>query len=128
MSQSRLFCSRNNPRKYSRQVLRDQVVLQHQAEEVPDATKESPKKKVSICGCFKISAVSSKAFSQMMDVSLLRDPIFIMFAVSNFLTSVGFNVPYVYTVVSNWESLMWFQVSKITRTSSSGSSQVDGHV
>jgi hypothetical protein len=29
-----------------------------------------------------------------------RDPIFMMYAVSNFLTSIGFNVPYVYTVVS----------------------------
>ena len=29
-----------------------------------------------------------------------RDPVFIMYAVSNFLTSIGFNVPYVYTVVN----------------------------
>ena len=30
---------------------------------------------------------------------IFRDPVFIMYAVSNFLTSIGFNVPYVYTVV-----------------------------
>jgi MCP family monocarboxylic acid transporter-like MFS transporter 14 len=35
---------------------------------------------------------------QMLDMSLLRDAVFLMFATSNFLTSVGFNVPYVYTV------------------------------
>ena len=53
-----------------------------------------------ICGCVPASAESAGAFQQMMDLSLLRDSIFIMFAVSNFLTSIGFNVPYVYTVVS----------------------------
>ncbi|KFM80247.1 Monocarboxylate transporter 12, partial [Stegodyphus mimosarum] len=37
------------------------------------------------------------ALIEMTDFSLLRDPIFLMFAVSNFLTSIGFNVPYVYT-------------------------------
>ncbi len=55
-------------------------------------------------GCFKgiccPDSGSSKTFSQMTDLSLLKDGIFIMFAVSNFLTSIGFNVPYVYTVVS----------------------------
>jgi len=34
----------------------------------------------------------------MLDFSLLKDPIFIMYSVSNFLTSIGFNVPYVYIV------------------------------
>jgi hypothetical protein len=43
---------------------------------------------------------SATAFREMMDLSLLKDPIFIAFAISNFLTSIGFNVPYVYTVVS----------------------------
>lgn len=32
----------------------------------------------------------------MMNFSLLKDPIFILFVVSNFCTSVGFNVPYVH--------------------------------
>ena len=53
-----------------------------------------------ICGCIPASSEASSAFDQMLDLSLLRDPIFIMFAASNFLTSIGFNVPYVYTVVS----------------------------
>lgn len=53
-----------------------------------------------ICGCVPASPESAQAFSQMMDLSLLKDSILIMFAVSNFLTSIGFNVPYVYTVVS----------------------------
>ncbi|KAG7208520.1 hypothetical protein KM043_014739 [Ampulex compressa] len=35
-------------------------------------------------------------FQEMLDMSLLRDPIFILFTLSNFCTSIGFNVPYVY--------------------------------
>lgn len=31
-----------------------------------------------------------------MDFSLFKDPIFILFVVSNFCTSIGFNIPYVY--------------------------------
>ncbi|XP_014673972.1 PREDICTED: uncharacterized protein LOC106814187 [Priapulus caudatus] len=36
------------------------------------------------------------AVREMTDMSLLRDAVFILFGVSNFLTSVGFNVPYIY--------------------------------
>lgn len=31
-----------------------------------------------------------------MDFSIFRDPVFIIFVISNFCTSVGFNVPYVF--------------------------------
>lgn len=40
----------------------------------------------------------------MLSFSLLRDPVFILFTVSNFLTSIGFNIPYVY-IVSQAEAL-----------------------
>merc|ERR1719193_1470516 len=33
---------------------------------------------------------------QMIDFSLLKDPIFLIFAISNFLTSIGFNAPFIY--------------------------------
>jgi len=59
---------------------------------------ESGSGKDKICGCIKGSNEATKAFQEMMDLSLLKDWIFIMFAVSNFLTSIGFNAPYVYTV------------------------------
>lgn len=32
----------------------------------------------------------------MMNFDLFHDPVFILFTVSNFCTSIGFNVPYVY--------------------------------
>lgn len=36
----------------------------------------------------------------MMDLSLFKDPIFVLFSLSNFCTSIGFNVPYVFMKVS----------------------------
>ena len=54
------------------------------------------------CCC---DAFSAKTLGKMTDVNLMHDGIFIMFAVSNFLTSIGFNVPYVYTVVSEKANL-----------------------
>lgn len=50
------------------------------------------------CGWLPCSEESKAALSEMLDVSLLVDPVFILFALSNFLTSIGFYIPYVYTV------------------------------
>lgn len=50
------------------------------------------------CGCIPCSKETSDTFQEMMNFSILKDPIFIIFTVSNFLTSIGFNIPYVYLV------------------------------
>ena len=55
------------------------------------------------CCC---DAFSAKTLGKMTDVNLMHDGIFIMFAVSNFFTSIGFNVPYVYTVVSRKSNIL----------------------
>lgn len=47
-------------------------------------------------GC--VSEDTKDMLMEMLDFSLLRDPIFVLFTVSNFCTSIGFNVPYVYIV------------------------------
>ncbi|XP_049531142.1 monocarboxylate transporter 12 isoform X1 [Anopheles darlingi] len=47
-------------------------------------------------GCIPCSRETCDTFREMMNFSILKDPVFIVFTVSNFLTSVGFNVPYVY--------------------------------
>jgi len=39
---------------------------------------------------------SQSECAAMMDLSLFKDPIFILFSISNFCTSIGFNVPYVF--------------------------------
>ena len=37
---------------------------------------------------------------RMLKFNLLRDPVFIIFCISNFCTSIGFNVPYAFIKVS----------------------------
>lgn len=37
------------------------------------------------------------ALLEMTDFSLLKNPVFLIFGISNFLTSIGFNVPFIYT-------------------------------
>ncbi|KAJ8729251.1 hypothetical protein PYW08_000832 [Mythimna loreyi] len=59
------------------------------------STKEEPEVK---CGWLPCSTEIKAALGEMLDLSLLVDPIFILFAISNFLTSIGFYIPYVYTV------------------------------
>lgn len=48
------------------------------------------------CGVIKRQL---RTFAQIMSFDLFADPIFIVFTVSNFCTSIGFNVPYVYMAV-----------------------------
>ena len=50
--------------------------------------------------------VASKILKAMMDVRLLRDLVFLLFASSNFLTSVGFIIPYVYVKVRSFNSTL----------------------
>lgn len=57
--------------------------------------KEERKQKYGWLPC---SEESKATLSEMLDVSLLIDPVFILFSLSNFLTSIGFYIPYVYTV------------------------------
>ncbi|XP_014250035.1 monocarboxylate transporter 9 [Cimex lectularius] len=51
-----------------------------------------------ICGCIPCAEETTDTLNEMLDFSLFKDPLFIIFTVSNFLTSIGFNVPYVYIV------------------------------
>ncbi|KAH8373871.1 hypothetical protein KR200_010865 [Drosophila serrata] len=48
------------------------------------------------CGCITCSKETRDTFAEMMNFSLLKDVIFVIFSVSNFCTSIGFNVPYLY--------------------------------
>lgn len=47
-----------------------------------------------LCGIFPCS----EEIREMLDCSLARDAIFLLFALSNLLTSIGFNIPYVFLV------------------------------
>ncbi|ESO98864.1 hypothetical protein LOTGIDRAFT_213657 [Lottia gigantea] len=48
------------------------------------------------CNCCKPSLEFRDTIHQMLDLSLLKDPVFVMFAISNFFTSIGFNMPFIY--------------------------------
>lgn len=48
------------------------------------------------CGCISCSTETRDTFAEMMNFSLLRDMIFLIFTISNFCTSIGFNLPYLY--------------------------------
>lgn len=59
---------------------------------------EDLEQNVLCCGCIPCSKETCDTFEEMMNFSLFKDVVFIIFVVSNFCTSIGFNVPYVYMV------------------------------
>ncbi|KAK3095274.1 hypothetical protein FSP39_012542 [Pinctada imbricata] len=46
--------------------------------------------------CLNLSPEMRDAIRQMLDFSLLKDVVFLLFVVSNFFTSIGFNMPYIF--------------------------------
>lgn len=62
--------------------------------------RQEDEDRITICDCMTCSKETRDTLTEMLDFSLLKDPIFILFTVSNFCTSIGFNIPYVYLVVS----------------------------
>ncbi|KAB0797474.1 hypothetical protein PPYR_08467 [Photinus pyralis] len=65
---------------------------------------ETEETKTTVCGFIPCSEETKETLYEMLNLSLLKDPIFILFTVSNFCTSIGFNIPYVY-IVSKAKSL-----------------------
>lgn len=59
---------------------------------------ESPdsEAQLTVCGCIPCSPETKDTLTEMLDMSLFKDIIFILFTVSNFLTSIGFYMPYAY--------------------------------
>ena len=78
---------RSNPNMYTRSIL-----------SLPDASSEEDLTKSCSCipNYLRCSPEMKDAFRQMMDFSLLKNPLFLMFAISNLFTSIGFCVPYTF--------------------------------
>ncbi|XP_054729548.1 uncharacterized protein LOC129238524 isoform X1 [Anastrepha obliqua] len=70
----------------------------------PSARASQSQEVIRCCGCVTCSKETHDTFVEMMNFSLLKDVVFIVFALSNFFTSIGFNVPYIY-IVSQAETL-----------------------
>ena len=78
---------RSNPDMYTRSIL-----------SLPDASSDEDLSTTSSClpDCLKFSSEMKATFRQMMDLNLLKNPLFLMFAISNLFTSIGFCVPYTF--------------------------------
>lgn len=61
---------------------------------IPDLRPDS--KEWFLLRCLNLSPEMKDAIHQMLDFSLLKDVIFVLFVISNFCTSIGFNMPYIY--------------------------------
>lgn len=55
---------------------------------------DSETQNTKLCGIFGCS----QEIREMLDFSLAKDIIFVLFVLSNLLTSIGFNIPYVFLV------------------------------
>ncbi|KAK7484226.1 hypothetical protein BaRGS_00024475, partial [Batillaria attramentaria] len=62
---------------------------------IPDAL-EDQESETPTCFGFAVPLEFTEAFRQMMSLSLLKNPVFLMFAISNFFTSIGFNMPFIF--------------------------------
>lgn len=60
--------------------------------------RSSTAEETTICGLVPCSQETKDTLHEMLDFSLLKDVIFVVFTISNFLTSIGFYIPYVYIV------------------------------
>ncbi|XP_053604304.1 monocarboxylate transporter 12 isoform X2 [Plodia interpunctella] len=102
----------HKPRKYGSGIMeRPDVLYQGSMSSLTKYRAASPERQIYtslpnieqekiVCHCdwLPCSAEFKKALSKMLDFSLLVDPIFILFSLSNFLTSIGFYIPFVYIV------------------------------
>lgn len=61
-----------------------------------------------LCPCFKLPDSFKSALSTMMDVSLLKDPVFMFIGISNVFGMAGLYVPFVYLVEYAMENVNIF--------------------
>jgi len=66
---------------------------------------KKPRKDCFLFRCLHCSEEMIDTFTEMLDFGLLRSAIFLIFAISNFLTSIGFFVPHIYIKVNTITSV-----------------------
>jgi len=59
-------------------------------------------------GCIPCSEDFRRTFKMLVDFKILKDPLFLLFSISNFFTSVGYNSPFIYIVVSSVLTIFYF--------------------
>ncbi|XP_018331378.1 monocarboxylate transporter 4 isoform X2 [Agrilus planipennis] len=64
----------------------------------PDTAEPDKIEQIDLCPCLVLPESFKSALAQMMDMSLLKDPVFVMIGISNFFGMAGLYVPFVYLV------------------------------
>ncbi|KAL0880016.1 hypothetical protein ABMA27_002517 [Loxostege sticticalis] len=80
----------------SLQGYRNSVLSLPQSRQTGDLERQEPE--YDLCPCLALPASFKTALSSMLDVSLLRDPAFMLIGVSNIFGMAGLYVPFVYIV------------------------------
>ncbi|XP_022903773.1 monocarboxylate transporter 14 [Onthophagus taurus] len=77
-----------------------QKSLEHYRQSIQSLAKPRPEKtdETELCPCFVLPEGVKAALGQMMDVSLLKNPVFMMIGISNLFGMAGLYVPFVYLV------------------------------
>lgn len=63
-----------------------------------DGDIEKQTEQLSLCPCFELPESFKDALSTMMDMTLLKNPVFLFICISNFLGMAGLYIPFVYIV------------------------------
>uniref|UniRef100_A0A182N5C0 Major facilitator superfamily (MFS) profile domain-containing protein n=1 Tax=Anopheles dirus TaxID=7168 RepID=A0A182N5C0_9DIPT len=71
---------------------------EHSSKDVRDDVEKGREEQYDLCPCLVLPESFKNAIGAMMDVSLLRDPVFMMIGVSNIFGMAGLYVPFVYLV------------------------------
>uniref|UniRef100_A0A182Q9L7 Major facilitator superfamily (MFS) profile domain-containing protein n=1 Tax=Anopheles farauti TaxID=69004 RepID=A0A182Q9L7_9DIPT len=71
---------------------------EHSSKDMRDDVEKGREEQYDLCPCLKLPESFKNAIGAMMDVSLLRDPVFMMIGVSNIFGMAGLYVPFVYLV------------------------------
>lgn len=76
-----------------------------------------------LCPCFVLPESFKSAIGTMLDVSLLKDPVFMLIGISNMFGMAGLYVPFVYLVDA--ASLNVSEVQKAKKKKKPSSKQID---
>ncbi|XP_063534455.1 monocarboxylate transporter 3 isoform X2 [Cydia strobilella] len=82
----------------SLQAYRNSVLSLPQSRQAADADADAEAQQYDLCPCLSLPQSFKSALGSMLDVSLLRDPAFMLIGVSNIFGMAGLYVPFVYIV------------------------------
>ena len=88
-----LFRPLPQPSNASKEETNNPNQTEEESEEIPRDTQNKS------CGCLPSGLCTSNNLKNAIDLSIFKDGLFVMFAISNLLSNTALNVPYIFTVV-----------------------------